>query len=120
MAAHPIVHIEFSTSDPTESGRFYADLFGWSINDMPEMSYATFDPGTSPGGGFAPVDYGFPKGATRVYIETEDINAHLDRIAARGGKILQREMEIPGQGWWGAFEDPWGNQVALYKGLEQE
>jgi predicted enzyme related to lactoylglutathione lyase len=120
MESHPIVHIELSSSDPEKSAAFYSDIFGWKTRNVPEMTYATFDPGIAPGGGFAPVDQGFKAGSTMIYIDADDINGMLDTIASKGGKIIQRERDIPGVGWWGVFEDPWGNHVALFRGLPDQ
>ena len=51
MSKHPVVHIEFSAKDVVSAAKFYSDLFGWEIRQMPEMNYATFQPGSGPGGG---------------------------------------------------------------------
>jgi predicted enzyme related to lactoylglutathione lyase len=62
MSKHPIVHIEFSTKDRKESGKFYNELFGWNVQQMPEMDYAMFESGEGVGGGLNPVTEGFPAG----------------------------------------------------------
>jgi len=43
MKTHPIVHIELAAEDPKASAKFYADVFGWKTEEMPEMNYITFD-----------------------------------------------------------------------------
>ena len=50
MAEHPIVHIEIPASNLQAAGKFYADLFGWKTEDIPEMSYVTFQAPPGPGG----------------------------------------------------------------------
>ena len=114
MAQHPIVHIEFSAKDREAAGKFYADVFGWQVQQMPEMDYATFEAEGGPGGGFNPLTDDNPAGTVTVYIETDDIDATLARIAARGGKMVQPKAEIPAYGWMGIFADPTGNKVGLY------
>ena len=65
MSSHPIVHIEFSAKDRQEAGKFYSELFGWKVEQMPEMNYATFDDGKGLGGGFNPITEDNPAGTTR-------------------------------------------------------
>lgn len=114
MSSHPIVHIEFSAKDREQAGKFYAELFGWKVEQIPEMNYATFDDGKGLGGGFNPVTTENPAGIVCVYIQSDDIEADLARAAKLGGKIIRHKSEIPMMGWFGIFSDPTGNTVGLY------
>lgn len=115
MSKHHIVHIEISANDRLGASKFYKDIFGWKIEQIPEMDYATFETGEGPGGGFNPVNKDNPAGTVTVYIGTDDIPATLAEITAKGGKVVVPEMEIPGVGWFAVFSDPTGNHLALYK-----
>jgi len=55
MANHPIVHIDIPAQDPAAAGKFYADLFGWTIQVDPSSDYHMFQPEPGPGGGFVRV-----------------------------------------------------------------
>jgi predicted enzyme related to lactoylglutathione lyase len=114
---HPIVHIEISAKDREKAAKFYDDVFGWHVEQIPEMNYATFNPGEGPGGGFNPVTKENPAGTVLVYIGTDDIEASLAEIESAGGKIVAPKMEIPGMGWFAIFQDPTGNNLALYKAM---
>ena len=72
MSQHPIVHIEFSAKDREAAGKFYSDAFGWQIQQIPEMNYATFEAKGGPGGGFNPVNDQNPAGTILVYIDSKD------------------------------------------------
>ena len=50
MSEHPIVHVEFSAQDRQAAGKFYNELFGWKVQQIPEMNYATFETGSVAGG----------------------------------------------------------------------
>lgn len=114
MLNHPIVHIEISAKDREESGRFYHNLFGWEIKQMPEMDYATFITGDgSPGGGLNPVGEHNQAGTVMVYVNTDDIQDTLQKVEALGGQIVQPPQEIPGVGLFAYFKDPTGNTLAL-------
>lgn len=122
MSEHPIVHVEFSTLDREASGKFYSELFGWNIQQMPEMNYATFETGEGVGGGLNPVQDDYPAGTVAIYVHTDDIEATLGKAEALGGKSIVPKSEIPGMGWFAFFEDPSGNKIGLYTpmpGMEQ-
>ncbi len=116
MTKHGIVHIEFSSRDLKESAKFYQELFGWKINMVPEMNYATWEAGDPPMGGFNPPDMSKP-GEVIAYVESDDIDADLKRAKSLGGTILREKTEIPQTGWFGLFKDPTGNQVGLYTAM---
>jgi uncharacterized protein len=121
MPKHSIVHVELSSRNPEESGKFYHDLFGWEVRQIPEMSYATFSPGEGTvGGGFSPIGPDYPAGTVMVYIETDDIQATLQKVEALGGKVVSPPMGIPGVGDFAIFQDLSGNHVAvLQPSMEQ-
>ena len=120
MTNHSIVHIEFPAQDPVAAGRFYKDLLGWDMEEMPEMDYVTFQSGENQGGGFPRIDGEMYKpGDVIVYIETDDIDATLDCVESLGGKTLVPKSEIPGFGWFAHFADPSGNRVGLFTGSPQ-
>ena len=117
MSKHPIVHIEFSAQDREAAGKFYSDLFGWKVEQMPEMDYATFESSEGVGGGFNPVKEGNPAGTVVVYIGTDDIEATLAKAESLGAKTIVPKTEIPTMGWFGMFTDPTGNLIGVYTGL---
>lgn len=120
MSDHHVVHIEFSAQDREVAGKFYSDLFGWQVTQIPEMHYATFETGNSIGGGLNPTSDTYPAGTVLVYIGTDDIQASLAKAESLGGKIVTPKTEIPETGWFGFFSDPTGNLVGLYTSLEKE
>lgn len=115
MAHHPVVHIEIPAHDQSASGKFYGDLFGWKIQEYPELNYAMFEPEDGPGGGFPKVDgEGVTPGSVLVYVGTDDIEASLAKAESLGGSTVVPKTEIPGMGWFAVFSDPTGNRLALY------
>lgn len=125
MAAHPIVHIELSANDPQAASQFYKEIFGWQINVAPEFDYHMFQAEGGPGGGFVKVGSGADAfknsaGDVLVYIGSDDIDADLRQVEARGGKIVAPKMEIPQTGWFGVFTDPTGNKIGLFTAMGQQ
>ncbi len=119
MSKHSIVHVEFSANTLEGAEKFFRDVFGWEVQQMPEMNYAMYNTGDGIGGGFNPVSDTNPAGTTLVHIGTEDVNATLAEIEAHGGKTLVTKTEIPGMGWFAIFADPTGNNIGLYEAMDQ-
>ena len=116
MSKRSIVHIEIPLNAVDKDTQFYADVFGWEIQPIPEMDYTMFASGNV-GGGFMPVGEHYQPGDVLVYLGSEDIEADLKRIEAAGGKTVMPKTEIPNTGWFGVFTDPTGNRLALYTSM---
>jgi len=114
MAQHPIVHIEIAAQDREAAGKFYSDVFGWKVQQLPEMKYATFEAEGGPGGGFNPVENN-PFGPIIVYINTDDLDASLQKIKDSGGKVIAPKNDIPGMGQYAIFTDLTGNTLGLFQ-----
>ena len=113
-----IVHVEIPSADLGRSSKFYGDLFGWKITSVPEMHYALWEPGEGPGGGFNPLGDDVKVGEVLIYVESEDIEADLQRASGLGGSAIRTKTEIPGFGWFGLFRDPTGNVIGLYSAMQ--
>jgi predicted enzyme related to lactoylglutathione lyase len=120
MSKHLVVHFELSAIDREASGKFYSELFGWKVTQIPEMNYAMVDTGGELGGGLNPVSNNNPAGSTSIYIHSDDIDATLAKAEKLGGKTLVPKSEIPGMGWFALFADPTGNAVGLYTANPQQ
>ncbi len=117
MTKRNVVHVEFSSRNFDESGKFYHELFGWKITPVPEMSYALWEAADGTGGGFNPLGSHTKAGDVLVYVDSDDIEADLKKAAQLGGTVIEPKQEIPGQGWFGIFKDPTGNMVALFTSM---
>lgn len=114
MPSHSILHVEFSADDPAAAGQFYADLFGWQVETVPDSDYVTFEASLGPGGGFTATDHDLiDPGDVLVYVATDDVAATLDHAKSLGASILMERTEIPDVGWMGMFVDLTGNKVAV-------
>lgn len=114
MSRRNVVHVEIPAANLETSGKFYADLFGWKLQNVPEMNYTMWEAGDGSGGGFPKVSADNPAGQVLVYIHSDDIEADLKTVVKLGGKVFRQKTEIPGMGWFGIFQDPTGNVLALY------
>lgn len=117
MSKRNVVHVEIPASNVKSAASFYAELFDWKLQHIPEMNYTMWEAGDGSGGGFVEVDAENPVGQVLVYIDSNDIEADLARVEKLGGKVIRPKMEIPGTGWFAVFQDPTGNVLALYTSM---
>lgn len=120
MSKRNVVHVEFSSRNFDESGKFYHELFDWKITPMPELDYSLWEAADGTGGGFNPLGGNTKAGDVLVYVDSDDIEADLKKAKSLGATIIQEKHEIPQQGWFGIFRDPTGNMVALYTALNPQ
>jgi predicted enzyme related to lactoylglutathione lyase len=115
---NPVVHWELWSKDPKNVSGFYATVFDWKIQDMPEMNYAVVDTGGEGGinGGIMKPDESGPwPGNMSFYIAVDDLAAYRRRIVEAGGKILVEEQEVSGMGSFSLFADPEGRVLGIWK-----
>ena len=110
--SNPVVHFEIVGPDGDQLQRFYAEMFGWTINADNPMNYGLADTG---GGG---INGGIAQAEAplaTIYIEVDDPGQYLERVVAAGAELVQDVTEIPGMVTFAQFRDPAGNIVGLVK-----
>jgi len=111
---------ELFTTDAAAAISFYTGLFGWQDiepMDMGEMGkYYMFAKGKELAGGMmnkppamaqVPPHWGF-------YFRVPDVHAGAERVKAKGGKVLNGPMEVPGGDWVVNCMDPQGAAFSLH------
>jgi predicted enzyme related to lactoylglutathione lyase len=119
MAHGQLTHIEIPADDLPRARRFYSELLGWEIGDMPESAdYPLFSFGAieSAGGALGLRDKTVGK-QLRVYFDVDSIDEVLPNVTKLGGKVVEPKTEIPNMGWYAVIDDTEGNQVALYQSM---
>ncbi len=109
-----LVHWEIPSTDLGKSKEFYAELFGWKMQDIPGGEYMVFDVDGGVGGGIDKVAK-MPESGIQVYVEVGDIPAFLKKAEGLGGKRAQEKTEIGGNmGFCAAFLDPCGCRIGVW------
>lgn len=114
----PVVHWEFWSKDPAKVSDFYAKVFDWKIQDMPEINYRFVDTGGNfgiNGGIMKPQREGPWPGNMAFYIDVDDLAAYRKKIVDAGGKILVEEQDVPNIGSFSLFSDPEGRVLGIWK-----
>jgi predicted enzyme related to lactoylglutathione lyase len=107
---NPVVHFEIAGKDGAGIQQFYSDAFGWAVDASNPMGYGIVEPqGEGIGGGVTGAD----NAAVTFYIQVDDLEATLARVAELGGKTVMDVTVIPGMVTMAQFADPEGNVVGL-------
>ena len=114
---HNICHFEIPADDVRRAKKFYTELFGWKIEDYPDMEYwmihTSGEKGEGLGGGlFKRSD---PKQSILNYVDVADVAASALRVEKLGGKIVVPKSPVPGMGWFAVCLDTENNPFALWE-----
>jgi predicted enzyme related to lactoylglutathione lyase len=119
---NPVVHWELMSKDPAGVSDFYAKVFDWKIQHMPEMNYRIVDTGGEGGinGGILKPERAGPwPGNMTLYIDVDDLAKYREKVVTAGGKIHVEEQEVPGMGAFSLFTDPEGRMMGLWKAAQK-
>lgn len=118
------VWYELMTSDTKGAKAFYADVFGWDIQDagMPDMSYDILSVGSRAIGGLRPI----PEAVRSLggspgwlgYIGVEDVDACAAQIVEMDGAVHRAPQDIPSVGRFAVVADPHGAAFVLFRPQE--
>jgi uncharacterized protein len=96
---------------------FYSKQFGWSTlseMDMGEMGkYRIFGVDDVQLGGMMDKSPQSPFAGWLFYVNIDSVDAAVERITTRGGRVLMGPMEVPGGSWIVQATDPQGVMFAL-------
>ena len=104
---------ELMTSDTKASGKFYSDVVGWTTQEMdsPGQPYTTFNLGAV---GMAGMLHLEGHTAWLGYISVDDVDAHIEKIVAAGGKLWRPAMDVPGMLRFAVMSDPQAAAIAVF------
>src|SRR5690625_1237169 len=112
----PLAYFEITYSQDHERLQsLYGDMFGWNVNQLPDMGgYALVDTQSGNGsvtGGIGPA---MNQPGVQVYFQAPDLEAALSKAEELGGSKLMEPTELPGFGNIAVFADPDGNPIRLW------
>src|SRR4051794_19878146 len=115
--SNPFVFMDLRTGDTARSRRFYTDLFGWTIVDVPAgpqtMPMFTGTDGTW--GGFTPLAADDDRRPQWIpYAPVTDLDAAVARATALGATVVRSRVDFP-QGSVAVIDDPAGATLALWQ-----
>jgi uncharacterized protein len=110
-----VVHFEVGAADDAPLVAFYGELFGWDLQGFPGGGYSMIDTrgGEGINGGVGKSQTGEPWSA--FYVETDDLQATLDKANALGGTTVMPVTDFGGLVTIAMFNDPDGLLVGLVR-----
>ena len=117
---NPVVHFEIQSSNPEKLHGYYRELVGWHVNADNPMAYGIVNTHAGKGidGGIGGKQEGAPNLVT-FYVESDDLQASLDKAVELGGTVVMPVTEIPNMVTFALFSDPEGNVVGVVKSEEE-
>ena len=121
MQQGDFTHFEIPADDPNRAKTFYSGLFGWSFADpIPGFEgyylFTTLVGQEGMGGAIGKRGEMAPD-QLRTYVHVDSVDTALQKATELGGSVVTPRSEVPGQGWYGVFRDPEGNELALWETL---
>lgn len=115
---------ELLAVDPEAEGRFFSEIFGWTVVPMPMGEMGTYHlfkrdiGGTGKdAGGMLQKPPGSSGPSWLPYVGVEDVDATAARVEPLGGKIWVPPTDIPNIGRFAVTSDPTGAFIAMYKSV---
>lgn len=124
MGSNSIVHFEIPVDDVQRATTFYAQTFGWQLNDVPGMNYTMVTTAKTDANGMASepgtINGGMMKRSGRltapiVTVQVDDIERSIKAIEKNGGKKIQEKQAVGDMGFSAYFSDSEGNIVGLWQ-----
>ncbi len=117
-------HFEIPTDKPERAKKFYQEVFGWEINEMPEMNYTHVKTVETKKNGI-PKELGAINGGLIerdgkikcpvITVIVEDIDKTAAMIREQGGKMVEEKSAAGEMGWYAYFKDSEGNVLGLWQ-----
>ena len=113
---NPMIFVDIPSTDPEASSAFYAELFGWRVNERPKGEFHEILPGVKPNLGIHREETPISGPVPRIYVMVDEPPDYLARAQELGATKLWDEVfweEFGGR--HAGFRDPWGMEVVLWR-----
>lgn len=116
-----VVHFEIPFDSKERAARFYSEIFGWKLMDIPEMDYTMVHAAETDAGNMVS-----EKGAINggmypreeeashpmIVIGVQSIEETIRKVVAAGGRVVMPKRRIP-NGSYARIADSEGNVIGL-------
>ena len=119
-----VVHFEIPADNLARAMKFYSTVFGWKMNEIPEMQYTMVRTTESDENGM-PTEAGAINGgmlerqdpvkAPIITISVDNMDQAAMTIEKNGGKIIRAKMPVGDMGFAAYFRDTEGNVIGLWQ-----
>ena len=125
-----VVHFEIPADDMKRAKKFYKDIFGWEMMDIPgyAMEYTIVrtvpvDENNMPKESGA-INGGLMKRAVKgetpvLVIDVPDVDASVKKVLAAGGKLVMPKMKVMDMGLYARVTDSEGNIIGVWENIKK-
>ncbi|MEK6951424.1 MAG: VOC family protein [Nanoarchaeota archaeon] len=121
-----VVHFEIPVEDISRAEKFYSAVFGWKINNIPDMNYTlvftakTDDKGMNTEVGA--INGGMMKRKNPIEnpvitINVSNIDNSLKQVEKLNGEIVMKKVKVGNMGYSAYFKDSEGNVLGLWQNI---
>jgi len=114
--ASPVVQFQILSKSPDDTARFYAGLFGWTVNTDNPLGYRQINTGSEEGiqGGIWPAP---PEAQSfvQLFVAVDDVGGSVKRAEGLGAKVIIPPTALPQGDEMAVMMDPQGLSFALCK-----
>ena len=123
----PVVHFEVPFDDKERATKFYSEVFGWQMNDMPEMKYTIARTGECDEDNMLK-EKGMINGGLMersvaenpvIVIKVASVDAVIEKIKSAGGAEVKPKVEIGGMGYYAYVKDSEGNVIGVWEDIKK-
>lgn len=126
---NPVVHFEIPFDDKKKAMNFYKKVFGWQLQEMPEMNYVVarstpidkkFMPlktGAINGGMYKRSDGGSKSPV--IVIDVPNLDKHIKKVEEAGGKVFMPKRKVGDMGLYAQVKDTEGNIIGLWETISK-
>lgn len=109
-----IVHFEIPADDVERAKKFYTELFGWEIQEIP-MDYWLITTGGEGSVGGGMMKRQDPQQQIMNYLGVSSVDEYAAKVEKLGGKVVVPKSPVPGMGYFAVCLDTENNAFALWE-----
>jgi predicted enzyme related to lactoylglutathione lyase len=118
-----VVHFEVPADNLGRAKKFYQNVFGWKMTDVPSMDYVMVEttasennrpkePGAINGGMFARSE---TAKSPVIVIGVASIDATIKKVEGAGGRMVAPKVKVGDMGHYARVADSEGNVIGLWE-----
>ncbi|HLJ86380.1 MAG TPA: VOC family protein [Candidatus Angelobacter sp.] len=113
---NPVTEFQILSKAPDETAKFYAGLFGWSIDASNSLGYRRIQTGSKEGiqGGIWPAPPQAPN-FVQLFVAVEDVHAAVKKAEEMGARTIIPPATLPEGDEMAVMLDPQGMSFAVWR-----
>ena len=109
--SHPVKRFQILSDNPTDAGKFYSAVFGWTVSTDASHDYHGIDTGSQQGiqGGISRCEPN-SRASVKLFVEVENVNKAVASAYQLGGNVIVAPHVLPNGYEMAVVQDPEGIQ----------